>query len=292
MCELTRADERMKTYTLPNGVIGCNLFKYRRIDDFLFDSIANARLWFSDPLQFNDPYDCNLDFTVGLQDDWYEHLFNAVPATVLTRERQELRERFERDPDAAAQIKRRLEQIEYGNIRKQIGARGVCCFGRVDDNLLMWAHYADKHSGVCLTFDISEDETFFNAPYLVEYREELPQYNLLDVLRKLPHTGIVQHILATKSKEWEYEQEVRIIKWSRFGPFRGLLEFKKRALTEVTFGHKTRAEDKKRVAVLLAGDAYKHVRLSEMRLSQGAFALIKMPYNACSSTVEQLEQHE
>jgi hypothetical protein len=33
---------------------------------------------------------------------------------------------------------------------------GMICFGATWDNPMMWAHYADKHSGICLAFDVDD----------------------------------------------------------------------------------------------------------------------------------------
>src|ERR1700681_4254027 len=34
---------------------------------------------------------------------------------------------------------------------------GVLCFSRSWSNPVLWSHYADKHKGVCLGFDVKED---------------------------------------------------------------------------------------------------------------------------------------
>ena len=43
------------------------IYKYFKIDEYFYRSIKNNYLWFSDPADFNDPYDFNLfiskDFT-------------------------------------------------------------------------------------------------------------------------------------------------------------------------------------------------------------------------------------
>jgi hypothetical protein len=35
--------------------------------------------------------------------------------------------------------------------------RGLLCFSHAWTNPLLWAHYADKHRGMCLGFDMSDD---------------------------------------------------------------------------------------------------------------------------------------
>ena len=68
----------MKTYKLPNGAIEGYLCKYYSVSDSLLDTIENSRMWFADPLSFNDPYDCNLDFTVALNGNWIGELIEEA----------------------------------------------------------------------------------------------------------------------------------------------------------------------------------------------------------------------
>ena len=39
------------------------------------------------------------------------------------------------------------------------------------DNLLMWAHYARNHTGLCIEFDTSEDFLLATELYQVRYNE-------------------------------------------------------------------------------------------------------------------------
>ena len=46
-------------------------------------------------------------------------------------------------------------------VAKRVAQRkGIACFLSNCDNLLMWAHYADSHKGVCLKFNILEDTIY------------------------------------------------------------------------------------------------------------------------------------
>lgn len=75
----------------------------------------------------------------------------------------------------------------------------------------MWAHYAEKHTGICLGFDVPE---FRGAERLLEpviYAPERLAF-LLDPEKDL--YGIdkefVLAMMLTKSREWAYEQEYRV----------------------------------------------------------------------------------
>jgi hypothetical protein len=63
----------------------------------------------------------------------------------------------------------------------------------------MWNHYADKHRGIALGFDVDE-----NKLRRVSYRKTRP------VLKKNSLTSVPDWLLFTKYDDWRYEQEARI----------------------------------------------------------------------------------
>jgi hypothetical protein len=90
-------------------------------------------------------------------------------------------------------------------VNKVLADLGVLCFVERPDNLLMWAHYADAHKGVCLEFDTSD--WLFQVAAKVNYSTAYPT---VDTANQSPQ-GLASTIFLTKSVEWEYEQEWRII---------------------------------------------------------------------------------
>ncbi|WP_374650499.1 DUF2971 domain-containing protein [Dongia sp.] len=84
--------------------------------------------------------------------------------------------------------------------------RGMLCFSRNWRNPVQWSHYADRHRGLCLGFDIP-DEYLIHVSY---QSTRLP----FDPTR-FGDTGTVgqaaiQEVLSTKYCHWRYEQEVRV----------------------------------------------------------------------------------
>lgn len=54
---------------------------------------------------------------------------------------------------------------------------GVACFSRSHDNILMWSHYADGHSGICVEFE-SDECPILNCVRKVDYSENCPVYSI------------------------------------------------------------------------------------------------------------------
>jgi len=139
----------------------------------------------------------------------------------------------------------------------------------------MWSHYADSHKGVCLTFDIEKDLDFFSIPYKVDYLSDYPLINLFNV----PEKKEVQLVLATKSEEWAYEQEIRIVKNKDNMPqYRDAIAFNPKALTEIKFGYKS-SDEQIRTIMNLVTIKYPHVKFYTSKIKTGVFGIEFYPIN-------------
>lgn len=108
---------------------------------------------------------------------------------------------------------------------------GVICFSETWRSNLMWAHYADKHKGLCLGFDIQQTHQLTKIDYFRQ-RKELPKNYKKDLKSVAPE--LLETCLKVKSIDWEYEQEHRLrvplqiksdeIYYQKFGSFLSLRE--------------------------------------------------------------------
>lgn len=120
-------------------------------------------------------------------------------------------------------------------------ANGIICMSTTWQEPLLWGHYADKHKGICLGFDV-EDEDWQKVKYRKE-RPSLARYgakSLDDITEKQ-----WEEISLTKFKAWEYEKEYRCLVeltepdlvtglyFKRFSP--------RMALRQVIVGHRSTA---------------------------------------------------
>ena len=199
------------------------LYKYRSLsgDSFRFshDIFMNNELYFPHPDQINDPFDCKIppsfdnltkkdiekfvkrvdrriiEAKVGNYDDWKRN-FLATPIST---------------------IKERLKSSSF----KSHQEIGVLSLSGNEANLLMWGHYADSHKGICIGFDSSELSFAFKEmpllPERVNYPEdnEYPKWYPLDIYNSGQRISMseemIDQIYFTKSLDWKYEKEWRII---------------------------------------------------------------------------------
>ncbi|MFA0570172.1 DUF2971 domain-containing protein [Vibrio gallaecicus] len=81
---------------------------------------------------------------------------------------------------------------------------GIFSLSSDPQNVLMWAHYANNHRGFCLEFDTSND--YFGRAWKVNYVNRINSIDILDFTEEDAFNSLV-----TKTKEWSYESEFRVI---------------------------------------------------------------------------------
>lgn len=245
------------------------LSRYHSLDGHFDDAIREGYLWFSDPLDFNDPYDCNMQTSCDCS---YEEVLSHLTQLNLKNEwRQTEGYIIERANYLYNNPSDMMELLRDADL-KTIARTGICCFSQRNDTLLMWSHYANKHKGVCMTFDMTKLTSIALTLYNVEYPKVYPSYN---VIRDSENFKSLRFLIATKSQEWEYEDEVRIIRDDRTMPYRGKVLFNKKALVSIDFGYKTSIEEVARVTKLLNEvGGYEHVNLYKAQLKEQAFGLV------------------
>ncbi len=85
---------------------------------------------------------------------------------------------------------------------------GVICFNGDWNNIVHWSHYADKHRGVCLVFDV-----FANSCFEVNYKSERLDISLPALVPNDSQTmmDLLFPLMATKYVDWNYEKERRLM---------------------------------------------------------------------------------
>jgi Protein of unknown function (DUF2971) len=238
-----------------------HIFKYRADNSNTEKIIIHNELWFSNPLLFNDPYDCNtpISTTTSLADikSW------LTDVGVFAQSINELADILQKNPNL---MKEKTE--------KAMSELGVCCFSTLDDSILQWSHYSDYHKGICFKFDITEDLDFFLTPVIVAYRKVMQHYNHF-----IQSERIVDYLIRPKYYEWSYESEIRIVKTSqniRDNAGQRAFKFNDSALKEVIFGTKTPDTIITKYKQLCNNNNKKHAKFYKMELGSGVhYKLLK-----------------
>jgi hypothetical protein len=105
---------------------------------------------------------------------------------------------------------------------------GLFCMSKRCDHLLMWAHYAQNHTGLCFVFDAANE--FFGRAQEIRYARDYPKVQYLRASKQL----ITEATLLTKAGVWRYEREWRVVEHEK-GP--GSYRFPPEALVGVILGY-------------------------------------------------------
>lgn len=250
--------------------------------------LLSGWLYFATPLNFNDPFEMS-PLLVAPGRDVLEQAFVKIGWTAQGLSRAARRK-------VLAGIETSLSSNPQPAVSKEwLKSIGVACFSTVSDDLLMWAHYAANHTGICIGFDSSH--TPFSTARAVEYAQERPRIPSIRVLQE--DELLVRNVLLRKSEHWAYEKEWRAVKrpirqeeidyysdlvqedYSRAdeiadvlasegGP--GMYEFDPTAVRRIYLGARM-PRDAKNQLIEIIRTAGAHIRIFEMQLDPRYFLL-------------------
>lgn len=197
------------------------LYSYQPPMDYKFETLKELALWFTVPKSFNDVFElkapilmtpavqpptqsldilklalqCKRDNHVLHDDEWFDSfskmnglLDNEVDYDDLTY------------PDLGI-----MQSMIVNKVKENIG---VVCFSDSQLNQLMWAYYAQSHTGFCVGYEV--DTTKLSADKLygkqVNYVSHKPTIDIWQLF----FSDYTDQLVFTKSKDWAHESEYRI----------------------------------------------------------------------------------
>jgi hypothetical protein len=280
-----------------------SLYKY--FNPERIDVLSTRRIRYSQPFAFNDPFEAKPDYT-GLADEtlllnafrrrfqrdletWYE-IMPQERRRNLTKEQflltakclqSETDEVFRKDLETFALPKaRKMMHTMFGE------GIGVLSLTEVNDNLLMWSHYAAGHTGFVLEFD--ESHGFFGGRkatsdeiwglHKVRYSDKRPQ-TIVSELNTIA-------MLLTKGKVWEYE-----IEWRAFRPLNQaatrkdtlpypiyLFDLPVECIRSIIFGARMTIETRESVRFLIGKTpGWSHIQVLQAVIDEKVYALHAVP---------------
>lgn len=192
------------------------LYKYRtwpsESDNFQYQKriLTHNELYLSSANQFNDPFDCALPFKYIESDLTHGNLFKKLydSGKELWPELQDeelKRLSLDRIDSGVFEDGRYWKENRSDFQEKNSSKFGIFSLSAVNDNLLMWSHYSNSHTGFCIGFDAEKLFDLSGSLGEVVYDNVFPEINLFD-----NSTKNFLRFFITKSNDWEYEAEYRI----------------------------------------------------------------------------------
>ncbi|HXY99199.1 MAG TPA: DUF2971 domain-containing protein [Stellaceae bacterium] len=217
-------------------------FKYYTADSAKLTLRATTRKW-STPFEFNDPFDNQFDLFFEEPSDelaarevnrLHEILTSPVPPKPgqfgsLAPQIEIIRQALLAHPDfkftedeladlregAVEGMRGTINNLPQANaeIRALLADTSIFCVSETHDNLLMWSHYAQNHTGAVIKFlSLAKVDSPLILAQPVRYSARLPRIEFstlwdLDAAKK----AVYETITLSKSDVWSYEREWRIV---------------------------------------------------------------------------------
>lgn len=247
---------------ISQGKINQHIYKYRAECENTKKIFTEHTIWFAYPESFEDIKDCMANVQT-LDEGGLNNLIEKTSLSIIDKTICRL--------GARSYNVDMLKESCNNVTRKKIG---ISCFCKTETSDKMWSKYSDDNKGMCLQFDVLKDPELFTLAKPVNYVDDLPIYNHFK-----DSNEILDRVIITKTKEWQFEQEIRIIK----GPLEMKAQnhgqafpFKPEALEKVIFGCKTDKKTIDKYMKLCKENGLDHVSFSQMQ------------YN-CDGSLEQID---
>ena len=187
------------------------LYKYWNVTgkgiDYFEQMLATGSIMFSAPSNFNDPFDCAVQYDIRNSRDEVVGKYVRDLVTKGMEEREAISLAEKEVPTSQHGLEYWQEE-RVKNIVRGVSNSGVLCLTTAPSNPLMWTHYANYHSGICVGFGVSDIENeeqvgFIGEAQAIQYSNQMP---LINVTRD-DGNDIVRKALFTKAIPYSYEEE-------------------------------------------------------------------------------------
>lgn len=193
------------------------IYKYRDWNNQFHKRILlHNEIYLTSPSEFNDPFDCKIPRNfLSLKSSEIEEFQNKLA-----------QKRYAENPsinygEQLFQIKTHMSNIKdfqgedekaYFKILNE--NYGIFSLSTTFNVILLWSHYANNHQGFCVGFKEEKLRYFggFVRTGIVAYQTDFPQIKPKAQETKEEKYDRIRIQTTTKSEDWKYEQEYRLIK--------------------------------------------------------------------------------
>ena len=268
--------------------------------------LTNGMLRWSIPTLFNDPFDIQFDLHVdvnwaavrskALNFLWGAHYSETPPpagnklgyviAAFRGRfpklDRAKFDQMFGESLDEGHENAMAKLPNTHAEIKSVLFDSKLLSLTEVNNNILMWSHYAEQHKGVVLQLRcIAEIDSPWGVAKPVQYTETMPRLfddeflaRMISGQTTMDNREIAERIVYSKAIDWAYEKEWRI--WGGSGRSKEPCEdipFNPRELEAVILGCKMSKDDRLSI-IEIVRRFYPHANIVRAQKAEREFRLI------------------
>ena len=188
------------------------LYKFKSLKNVdHVESLLRGKLYFSSPLELNDPFDCNITIRYDYCDD---DLLTKIIRHDTQYSEPDLSDKQVREIITNFRNERDIPKKFYNFMNQNFG---IFSMSEEIKSPLLWAHYADSWGGIAIEYDYAKLFSYMLKSLKqeglkvtfdkVKYKRKFPQ-----LIPKSPNNNkLILRSLLIKPLEWNYEKEWRII---------------------------------------------------------------------------------
>ena len=194
-------------------------YKYRYFDEqgYHLKLLSDNEMYFSSPQSFNDPFDCRIRLRYDLLNSdeirpLVERNLKQTKPNLNPLRRKRIASKLAKTNQHTNRNKLDLLQDHFVDERI-----GLFCLSANPRSIITWSHYSSNHRGFCVGF--SRNELIKMSAHFFDKLNKSLVIHKVDYSESLPVIHPIQHNeqermkmqLCTKSDEWKYENEYRMI---------------------------------------------------------------------------------
>lgn len=224
-------------------------------------SILNSYNWFSNPTDFNDPFDCQIDLECREIpfDEYMKHYVLAKYGETL-KEGVMYEHSFPVDAIVDGHFTSSFRELMIDfrkHVQEEVRRGGVLSLSGKFDNTTMWSHYADNHQGICIEYEpalFNGAQDIHKICSKVNYMDKKDiSFNIYELYAKCSNNQnknqfdkLLKELALTKSDDWKYEEE-----WRLFHKNKGIMRYSDLAIKGIYFGLNCGLEEKRAIRNIL-----------------------------------------
>jgi len=282
------------------------LYKYLKSEQKYI--LENGLIRFTQPSCFNDPFEalpkveqvCSLEIVDTLYKDFnndllFNDLISRIDNPEAVKNLEIAREVFKKN--GFSDNKELFYDRLLGNTEEDLTTEmkkfwdsqfGILCFTENYDNMTMWSHYSENHTGFVIGFNpiknITDPKKRFAKPWKVKYTANRPRITLFNLDKKdgtTFHSIWIQVFLYTKSIHWVHENEWRQVnklnccdkKELKNNEEIFLFDYNRESIEEIVLGCMIRPAVEKEIIQIVNNW---NVKIFKMRLNENNYTLDKI----------------